>query len=51
MACLLKNEPVSCSMWPVKQLALRSQSESKSEQGAYGRMEQTRSRVSYPWPG
>jgi hypothetical protein len=33
MACLLKNEPASYALWQVKQLSLRSRSESESEQG------------------
>ena len=34
MACLLKNDPVSCSRRLVKPYKGRSRSESKSEQGA-----------------
>ena len=34
MACLLKNEPASCSVWrQVKAVVGRSRSESESEQG------------------
>jgi hypothetical protein len=33
MACLLKNEPASYSVWRVKAVKGRSRSESESEQG------------------
>ncbi len=60
MACLLKNEPASCSSSPLSSVEERRKSESESEQGARwgfrkgpqdGSGEQTRNRVSYPWPG
>jgi hypothetical protein len=57
MACLLKNEPASCSVWlgEVPQARCRSESESEEgedvPQGRSGGTEQTRNRVSYPWPG
>jgi hypothetical protein len=52
MACLLKNEPASCcTVADAEGVTPRWRSESESEQGADGGGQQTRNRVSYPWPG
>ena len=57
-ACLLQNEPASQPALPLKQVNLRRQSESESEEGAdtssgvsYGSVGWTRNRVIYPWSG
>ena len=57
-ACLLQNEPASQPTLPLKQVHLRRQSESESEEGdstsfdvVYGSVGWTRNRVIYPWSG